>query len=95
MREGEGPGGLISLRTPHVPSEYRSHREDTHTQTGALRVLSRSGVAAAALLMPAGFFFSSMGAGRTKPNKLVWLVIAGAALLAVSLVPLGIGLLTA
>jgi hypothetical protein len=46
-------------------------------------------------MMPGGFFFSSMGAGREKPNKLIALVFAGAALLAVSLASLGIGLLTA
>lgn len=68
---------------------------DATSQSGALDWLSRSGVAVAALLMPGGFFFSSMGAGRTQPNKLIWMVFAGAALLAVSLVSLGVGLLTA
>lgn len=68
---------------------------DATAQTGALDWLSRSGVAVAALLMPGGFFFSSLGAGRTQPNKLIWMVFAGAALLAVSLVSLGVGLLTA
>lgn len=68
---------------------------DSTAQTGALNWLSRSGVAAAALLMPVGFFFSSMGAGRTTPNKLIVLVFAGATLLAISLISLGIGLLTA
>lgn len=55
--------------------------------------LARSGVAVAALLMPGGFFFSSMGAGRTSPNRLILMVYAGALLLAVSLTTLGIGLL--
>jgi hypothetical protein len=68
---------------------------DATSQTGVLDWLSRAGVAVAALLMPGGFFFSSMGAGRTQPNKLIWMVFAGAALLAVSLVSLGVGLLTA
>ncbi len=68
---------------------------DNTDQTGLLDWLSRSGVAVSALLMPGGFFFSSMGAGREKPNKLIALVFAGAALLAVSLASLGIGLLTA
>lgn len=68
---------------------------DSTQQTGVLNWLSRSGVAASALLMPGGFFFSSMGAGRTKPNKLIVLVFAGATLLAISLISLGIGLLTA
>lgn len=67
-----------------------------HTDlTGGLEWLARAGVPAAALLMPGGFFFSSMGAGREKPNGLIALVFAGAALLAVSLTTLGVGLLTA
>jgi hypothetical protein len=68
---------------------------DSTSQTGALDWLSRSGVAAAALLMPGGFFLSSMGAGRTEPNRLIAMVLAGAVLLALSLTSLGIGLLTA
>lgn len=68
---------------------------DNTDQTGLLDWLSRSGVAVSALLMPGGFFFSSMGAGREQPNKLIALVFAGGALLAVSLTSLGIGLLTA
>jgi len=68
---------------------------DSTDQTGALSWLSRSGVAISALLMPGGFFFASMGAGRTAPNRLIALVFAGAALLAASLTSLGIGLLTA
>jgi hypothetical protein len=45
--------------------------------------------------MPGGFFFSSMGAGRDRPNSLIALVFTGAGLLAVSLTTLGIGLVTA
>lgn len=68
---------------------------DSTEQSGPLSWLSRSGVAVSALLMPGGFFFSSMGAGRTEPNRLIALVFAGAALLAASLLSLGLGLLTA
>ena len=68
---------------------------DSTTQTGALSWLSRSGVAVAAILIPAGFFLSSMGSGATRPNRLIALVFAGAALLAASLVSLAVGLLTA
>ena len=68
---------------------------DSTGQTGVWAWLSRSGVALTAILMPAGFFFSSMGAGRTQPNRLVALVPAGAVLLALSLSSLGIALLTA
>ena len=57
--------------------------------------LARQGVPAAALLMPAGFFLSSMGAGRTTPNRLVALVFLGAAVLALGLASLGVGLLLA
>ena len=63
--------------------------------TGFWLWFARTGVAIAALLMPAGFFFSSMGANRERPSSLIWLVFAGAAVLAASLLVLGIGLLTA
>jgi hypothetical protein len=67
---------------------------DAADQDGVWEWLSRSGVAFAAILMPAGFFFSSMGAGRGRPNRLIALVYAGATLLAAGVVSLGIGLLT-
>ena len=57
--------------------------------------LARSGAPVAAILLPAGFFFSSMGAGRTRPNRLVVLIYAGGLLLAAGLTTLGIGLITA
>lgn len=60
---------------------------------GVLGWLARSGVAAAALLMPGGFFFSSMGKGRTQPNGFIVLIFLGAGLLALSLATLGLGLL--
>jgi hypothetical protein len=45
--------------------------------------------------MPAGFFAASMGTGRTQPNRLLGLVFAGAVVLALGLISLGFGLLTA
>ncbi|MGH3412587.1 MAG: hypothetical protein ACRDPH_05870 [Marmoricola sp.] len=66
---------------------------DATNLTGPWAWLARSGVAVAALLMPGGFFFSSMGRGRTEPNRLIAVVIIGAALLAVSMATLGVGLL--
>jgi len=68
---------------------------DSTAQAGFLDWLSRSGVAVAALLMPAGFFFSSMGSGREKPNGLITLVFLGAVVLAAGLISLGVGLLIA
>lgn len=48
----------------------------------------------AALLIPGGFFFSSMGRGATRPNRLVALIAVGAVALAAGVGALGIGLLT-
>jgi hypothetical protein len=56
--------------------------------------VARSGIPLAAILMPAGFFFSSIGAGRTTPNRFIWLVWIGALSLAAGALTLGIGLLT-
>jgi len=66
---------------------------DSTDQSGFFEWLSRSGVAVSALLMPGGFFFSSMGAGRKKPNRFISMVFAGAALLAISLLSLAVGLI--
>lgn len=68
---------------------------DSTSMSGIWEWLARSGVAVSALLMPGGFFLSSMGRGRTEPNRLIVLVLAGAMLLAISLATLGIGLLVA
>jgi hypothetical protein len=68
---------------------------DAAGQGGLWGWLSRSGVAFAAILMPSGFFFSSMGSGRDTPSRLVWLVYAGAVLLAAGVLSLGVGLLLA
>lgn len=68
---------------------------DATSQTGFWDWLSRTGVAIAALVMPGGFFFSSMGSGRDHPNRWFVMVPAGAAVLAAGLLSLGVGLLTA
>lgn len=62
---------------------------------GALGAVARSGIPAAALLMPGGFFFSSMGREVTRPNRAIALVYIGAVSLAAGLVALGVGLLQA
>jgi len=68
---------------------------DATSLTGLPRTLARSGVAFAAILMPAGFFLSSAGRGKTAPNRLIVLVPVGAVVLALGVVSLGLGLLTA
>ena len=62
---------------------------------GISGALARSGIAAAAILMPAGFFLSALGRERTKPNRLVVLIYVGALVLAAGALSLGVGLLTA
>lgn len=57
--------------------------------------LARDGIPLAAILMPAGFFFASAGAGRTQPNRWIWSLYVGTASLAIGVVALGIGLLVA
>lgn len=63
--------------------------------TGFWRWLGQTGVLVAAILMPMGFFFSAMGAGRERPSRWVALLPVGATVLAAGAVTLGIGLLTA
>lgn len=52
-------------------------------------------VPAAAILMPAGFFFAVIGRDPQKPNRFIWLLWAGAIVLAIGLVTDGVGLIVA
>jgi hypothetical protein len=62
---------------------------------GLVAFLARNGIWAAAVLMPAGFFLSSAGRDVVRPNRLIVLLYAGMASLALGVASLGIGLLTA
>jgi hypothetical protein len=66
---------------------------DAARVAGPLAQVARGGVPLAAILMPAGFFLSAAGRGVTAPNRLVLLIYAGAASLAVGVASLGIALL--
>ena len=68
---------------------------DASGAQGIVGSIARSGIPAAAILMPAGFFFSSAGAGRTQPNRLIWLLYLGALSLAAGVTALGLALLAA
>jgi hypothetical protein len=57
--------------------------------------VARSGIPAAAILMPVGFFASSWGEGRRSPSRLVAIVYLGALFLGLGAAALGIGLLVA
>src|SRR5690349_1836310 len=55
---------------------------DAAHMSGALSVLARNGIWAAAILMPAGFFLAAAGKGVTRPNRFIVLLYAGMASLA-------------
>jgi hypothetical protein len=55
--------------------------------------LTRIGVPAAAILIPIGFFLSVPSPNAATPNRMVSAIYAGAVVLALSVVTLGIGLL--
>ena len=61
--------------------------------TGFARWLAATGVLVSAVVLPAGFFFSAMGSGRTRPNRAIVLVWAGGAVLVAGLITLAVGLL--
>ena len=52
----------------------------------------RSSIPSAAIFLPAGFFFSVLSPHATAPNGFIYLAYAGAIVLAVGLLALGIGL---
>jgi hypothetical protein len=60
---------------------------------GMLKGLARVLIPTAAILMPAGFFLSMLSPTATAPNELINLVYVGAAVLALGVLLLGIGLL--
>jgi hypothetical protein len=68
---------------------------DGASLSGVGELFARNAIPAAAILMPAGFFFSSAGRGVTQPNRLIVLLYLGAASLAIGAVALGLSLLTA
>lgn len=57
------------------------------------RTLIRSLLVAAPILMPLGFFLSVVRPQDTRPNKLIWLTVAGGACLCAGALLLGVNLL--
>ncbi|MBC7298364.1 MAG: hypothetical protein H5T82_05665 [Demequina sp.] len=89
-RAGHGHAGMFV--TLGIVAAVVSEATDL---TGAWLWLARSGIAIAGIVMPAGFFFSSLHRGATMPNRWMMLVWLGAALFAASAITLGVGLLRA
>jgi len=57
------------------------------------KTLIRTLLVAAPILMPLGFFLSVVRPSDTRPNKLIWLVVAGGVSLVAGTLLLGVGLL--
>ncbi len=66
----------------------------TH-MSGLLGMFGSDGIWVAAILMSGGFFLSAAGREVTRPNGFIVVLYLGAASLAVGVVSLGLGLLTA
>ncbi len=62
---------------------------------GVVGIVARSGVPAAAILLPAGFFLSVLGTDVTRPNRWIALLWAGVVVLTAGVLTLGVGLLDA
>ena len=58
-----------------------------------LKQTIRSAIPSTAILLPAAFFLSVLPPDATTPNSLIYLAYAGAVILAVALLVLGVGLL--
>jgi hypothetical protein len=67
---------------------------DAAHMSGIVSLLARTGVAFAAILLPAGYFFAAAGRGRTQPNGFIVLIYLGMVSLAAGVVSLGVSLLT-
>ena len=68
---------------------------DAARLSSAFQWLVRIGTPLAGILISVGFFFSVMAPTATEPGRAIGLIYAGAVLLAVSVVSLGVGLLRA
>ena len=66
---------------------------DEANLSDALKRLVRISIPVAAILVPAGFFFSVVSPDATAPNNLINLVYVGAAVLAIGVLILGVGLI--
>jgi hypothetical protein len=66
---------------------------DSVEMSGLVSFFARNGVPLAAILLPAGYFLSAAGRGRTQPNRFIALIYLGMAALAAGVVCLGISLI--
>ncbi len=87
FRAGHGHAGVLVILA--LIAQFLVDQSDLSQQW---RWLVRAGFPLAAILVSGGFFAAAAGKGLTEPNGLVIILYLGMAVLAVSLVSLGIGL---
>ncbi|MEV4480139.1 hypothetical protein AB0K04_14045 [Micromonospora coxensis] len=80
-------GVLVLLVLVALPYLDRADTSD------GMRTLIRTLLVAAPILMPLGFFLSVPRPTDTRPNRLIWLTVAGGVSLSVGSVLLGVALL--
>jgi len=66
---------------------------DESNLSNVMKWLVRGSIPIAAILVPAAFFLSVLSPDATAPNGLIYLAYAGAVLLAVGVLVLGVGLI--
>lgn len=66
---------------------------DEANLSDSLKAFVRYAIPGSAILLPAGFFFSVLAPDATEPNRLILLCYAGAVILALGVLVLGIGLI--
>lgn len=88
FRAGHAHAGVLVLLAL-IGLVYVDHADLSATA----KLLVRSSLAIAPILMPAGFFLSIARPQRTEPNRIITLVYLGALSLAIGTVTLGVGLL--
>jgi hypothetical protein len=73
---------LVALR--YVDEAALSHRA---------KWIARTAIPAAAILLPAAFFFSVLSPDAREPNGFIYLAYIGAVVLAIGLITLGVGII--
>ncbi len=87
FRAGHGHAGVLVIMAL-VAQAFIDHA----ALSQALRWFVRIGFPVAAILVSAGFFAAAAGSNVTQPTELIWVLYVGVAVLAISAVTLGIGL---
>jgi hypothetical protein len=88
FRAGHAHAGLL-LVLSLVALQYLDAANLSETWKGIVRFC----IPFSAILLPAAFFFSVLKSNATEPNAFIYLAYPGAAILALGLVVLGIGLI--